>query len=89
VDHHREVHADLGVEHCRTDRPGRVHDGEHRRRGDVAKAGRPGLLAVEVDRVLLAHRVRVLADLLLAHLVLVGGVGLPLGVRVDRHGAAV
>ena len=60
---------DLGVEHRRAHRAGRVDDREHRRRGHVAEARGLGLLAVEVDGVVLADRQRVLADLLLAHLV--------------------
>ena len=76
VDHHREVDADLRVEDRRRHRAGRVDDREHRRRRHVAEARRLRLLAVEVDGVVLAHRVRVLADLLLAHLVLEGREGL-------------
>ena len=76
VDHHREVDAHLGVEPRAADGAPRVDDREHRRRGDVAEAGRLRLLAVEVDGVVLADRPGVLLDLLLAHLVLERRVGL-------------
>ena len=85
MDEHGEVDPHLGVEERRTDGAARVDHREHRRRGHVAEAGDPGGVAIEVDGIILPHRLRVLADLLLAHLVRVGGVGLALCADVNRQ----
>src|SRR3954454_12551732 len=71
MDHAHEVDADLLVEDRRADRAGGVDDREHRRRHDVAEARVPCSRTIEVDLVGLPHGVRVLADLLAPHLVLV------------------
>src|SRR3954470_22788972 len=54
VDHAHEVDPDLAVEDRRTYGPGRVDDREHRRRDDIAEAGRSRCVAVEVDGVRLS-----------------------------------
>ena len=84
-----EVTAVDGREHVRL-RFVPVHGRGHRqRRATSRKPAAPRRLAVEVDEVLLPHRARVLADLLLAHLVLDGWVGLSDRLGLHRHGAAV
>src|SRR3954470_4534291 len=76
MEHPHEVDADLLVEDRGPDRARRVDDGEHRRSDDVAEARVTGGLAVEVDLVRLADRVRVFADLLPPDLVVERRVGL-------------
>ena len=67
-------------------RRGRVDDGEHRRRHQVAEARLLGRLGVVVDRVVLVDRLRVLADAVGLDLEGRGLVGLSDVVGGDRHG---
>ena len=64
-----------------------VDDREHRRRHDVGVAGGARRLDVEVERVGLADRARVLPDLLPADRVVAGGKVLPIGLGLDGHAA--
>jgi len=84
--HHRgEVHADIGVEKGWTQGARAVDDAEHRRSDHVPVAGIPCRQRVEMDRLVESQYLRVLADLLPSHLVLVGGPASSDCLIVDRH----
>src|SRR4051794_22059129 len=87
VEQLREVDADLGVEHRRAEGHAAVDDAEHRRRDNVAIPGRARRLEVDVERVLLPHRDRVLADLLAPDGVDARRIRLADRGGRDRHGA--
>ena len=69
----RVVDPELGIEEHRRDRPHCVDDREHRRSDDVRVARLAGGLDVEVQRIGLADRTRVLAHLLAPDRVCVAG----------------
>src|SRR4051812_15855916 len=79
-----EVDLELGVEQRAGDRRGRVDHREHRRRDEVWMARLARRLEVMVQRMRLAHRARVLADLLPPHGV--GHRGVDLAGGIDLHG---
>ena len=83
VEHRGEVDPDLGIEDRRAHRGGAVDDGEHRRRDDVAEAGRRGGVSVVVDLRSRPDGVRELAHLLAPDLV--GRRGPLLADRVGLH----
>src|SRR5262249_33626246 len=85
VDHHGEVDLRVGVEYGRPNRGRAVDHGEHRRRHDVLVAGRTRRLDVHMNGVSLPHHAGILLDLLPAHRVQRGLVGLADRLCADGH----